>query len=45
MMMIEVPPNETCAPKTPLKKNGITCTITNPIAPIKIIYFKELNAN
>ena len=34
-----VPPNETLAPNTPLKKNGMTATITSPIAPIKMIAF------
>ena len=36
-IMIDVPPKETLAPNTPLKKIGIKATIINPVAPIKII--------
>ena len=37
IMMIDVPPNETFAPNTPLKMNGITHTMIRPTAPINII--------
>ena len=36
-MIKDVPPKETLAPNTPLKKIGIIATIINPIAPIKIM--------
>ena len=36
-MMIDVPPKDTCAPNTPLKKNGMIATITRPAAPIKMM--------
>ena len=38
-MISDVPPKDTLAPSIPLKKIGITCTITRPHAPIKIMYF------
>ena len=41
-MMMDVPPNETLAPNTPLKKNGTTATIVSPAAPINIIYYNIL---
>ena len=37
IIMIEVPPKDTFAPNTPLKKNGITATMVSPAAPIKMI--------
>ncbi len=38
--MREVPPKETSAPNTPLKKIGIVATMINPTAPMKTMLFK-----
>ena len=37
MMISDVPPKDTSAPKAPEKKIGTTATIIRPTAPIKIM--------
>ena len=39
-MIRDVPPKDTLAPNTPLKKIGITATMMSPIAPMKMMKFK-----
>lgn len=36
IMMMDVPPKDTFAPKYPLKKIGINAIIHNPTAPMKM---------
>ena len=39
-MMMDVPPNDTSALNTPLKKIGTNAIIERPTAPIKTMKFK-----